>query len=99
MGNCLSKVPESITTIVDRVKREFVLLGKHRFMPREISTHYLNNDRKLEIITPAADRFPNQTCNLIYNEKVNRFLDRLMKGRDRARLMQIDLQKDAIVLG
>ena len=77
MGNFVSKVSENIDVIFDRVARSFMLMGKHTSMPRRADVYNLfPNDRKLEIVTPAADRFPQQSCVLKYNDTVNKHLDR-----------------------
>ena len=85
MGNCLSKIPEGDFQLYKEALAERASNKERIYIRRyedllAIGCHV----RKRVCKTPVADRFPPQACNLEWEIKASRHIDRIAKGNDRA---------------
>ena len=75
MGNCLSKVAETLFELYKRIPKS-----------RENGVSYNNLKAVYSyppyiITTPVQDRFPLQACKLEYREKACRYAKRILPGK------------------
>ena len=85
MGNCLSKIPEGAFQLYKEALAESALNKERIYIRRyddllAIGCHV----RKRVCKTPVADRFPPQACNLEWEIKASRHIDRIGNGKIRA---------------
>ena len=78
MGNCLSKIPEGFFQLYKEALAECALNKERIYMKRykdflAAGGHVCKRVCK----TPVADRFPPQACNLEWEIKSSRYVDRI----------------------
>ena len=85
MGNCLSKIPEGAFQLYKEALAEWASNKERIYIRRyddllAIGCHVCKRVCK----PPVADRFPSQACNLEWEIKAGRHIDRIANGNARA---------------